>query len=150
MENTLLNLLDRLNRFRRRNKNWLVYALAAVAFYNLHDVLFDAVLTLLHSLFEWFEFLLEELIQHLFDTTRQQTQTIVFYLLLAMASFGFYRLGQKLIGIARLLPAKTKDHCVLCKLRLALYWQQQSTVEKLKLILSGSASLVLAAFWAFS
>ena len=65
----------------------------------LYDVMLHSFLTIVHLSFEWFELALEELIEHIFHTSRQQSQLIVFYLLWLIALYGFYRLWRALPGI---------------------------------------------------
>jgi hypothetical protein len=127
-----------------------VYCIAAGLMFSLYDVLFDLALSLCHAAFEWFEFALEELIEHIFHTTRQQTQAIVFYLLLAIGLYVCYRLVLKLTELSRLMKAKSLASWVKYKTRASFFWNHQSTLEKLRLILSGSAGVFVLAFWVFS
>ena len=64
----------------------------------MYDVMLHSFLTIVHITFEWFELALEELIEHIFHTSRQQSQIIVFYLMWLIALYGFYRLWRALPG----------------------------------------------------
>jgi len=78
-------------------------ALAVIVFFP--DIVFDLTTTALHYLFEWFlelshllfeglESMLDHLIEGLFETNLHSTQTIVFYILLAIAAYPLYWLGR--------------------------------------------------------
>jgi hypothetical protein len=96
---------------------------------------------LLHIGFEWFEFALEEIIQHLFHTSRQQSQLIVFYLLLSIALYAAYRLWRALPGLYHRLRENLLTAGSVHKTRASLYWQDQSAIRKIKLITSCTAGI---------
>ena len=64
----------------------------------MYDVMLHSLFTIVHIAFEWLELALEELIEHIFHTNRQQSQIIVFYLLWLIALFGLYMLWLALPG----------------------------------------------------
>lgn len=64
--------------------------------YMLSDTLLDLFLELLHLSFESLEFILDVVIEHLFDTGRHATQTITFYILLLFAAYLLYKIGRSL------------------------------------------------------
>ncbi|MGZ8096467.1 MAG: hypothetical protein ACXWUD_09515 [Methylosarcina sp.] len=144
------NFLGKLYMIRGDYKKPAVYCLAGVIIYSLQDVLLDWTLHLLHVAFEWFEFGLEELIEHVFHTTRQQTQAIVFYLLLTLGVVICYRLGLKLMALYRKLQSRAETEWAKLKIRMYCFWSDQTIPEKLPLILSGSASIAVMAFFLFS
>lgn len=157
----MANFPGKLDIIRVDYRKLAVYCIVAGIIFSLYDVLFDLVLSFLHtifdmalsflhSLFEWFEYGLEELIEHIFHTTRQQTQTIVFYLLLAVGAFACYRLGLKLQVLYRQLKIKTLTEWVKIKIRTSLFWHHQSKLEKLKLIFTGSVGIMILTFLMFS
>lgn len=144
------DILGKFYTIREGYRKALAYGLAAMIVYTLHDVLIDWTLHSLHVAFEWFEFGLEELIEHAFDTTRQQTQAIVFYLLLSLGLFLCYRLAVKLIALYRHLQTIARARCAEFKFRLHRFWSDQAVIEKIPFILSGSASVAVMAFFLFS
>jgi hypothetical protein len=58
----------------------------------MYDVMLHSLFSIVHIAFEWFELALEELIEHIFHTNRQQSQIIVFYLIWLIALYGIYQL----------------------------------------------------------
>jgi len=122
----------------------------------LYDVILHAVLVFLHLAFEWFELGLEEIIEHVFHTTRQQSQIIVFYLLWFMALFVLYRLWRALPSILNgfkgqlsQLKAQLLDACLECQLFIKHYWREQSSIQKIKWVASLTLSLYSLTFFAF-
>jgi hypothetical protein len=110
-----------------------------------YDVLLHSLLTFAHITFEWFELGLEELIEHVFHTTRHQSQIIVFYLLLSAILFGLYRLWRVLPRFYDYLLA-TRTHYVT---HMGSYWRESSSVQKAKLITTCSAGVAGLCFWMF-
>lgn len=157
----MTNLPGKLDTIRVDYRKLALYCIAAGIIFSLYDVLFDLALSFLHSvfdltysflhsIFEWLEYGLEELIEHIFHTTRQQSQTIVFYLLLAVGVFVCYRLGLKLHALYLQLKINTLTAWDKFKARTLSFWHHQSTLEKYKLIFSGSAGIILFSFLVFS
>jgi hypothetical protein len=64
--------------------------------YILSDTLLELFIELLHLSFEGAEFILDEIIEHLFHTGRHTTQTITFYILLLFAAYLLYKIGRNL------------------------------------------------------
>jgi hypothetical protein len=150
MAEYMSNFLGKLYMIRGDYRKPAIYCIVGIIVYNLQDVLIDWTLHSLHVAFEWFEYGLEELIEHIFHTTRQQTQAIVFYLLLSLGLFLCYRLGLKLMTLYRNLQNRARTEWTEFKIRMHRFWSHQSVPEKLPLILSGSAGIALMAFLLFS
>jgi hypothetical protein len=107
----------------------------------LFHLLFEYFLEFIHLAFEFVELNLDKLVEHLFDTDLHQTQVIVFYIIISIVLYGFYRLY-------RALP----PFCQQCKKNQILYWsrkkaswlffwREQSLFNKLKLIVIGAAAI---------
>lgn len=144
------NILGKLYMIREDYRKPAAYCVIGVIVYSLHDVLIDWTLHSLHLAFEWFEFGLEELIEHVFHTTRQQTQAIVFYLLLSLGLFLCYRLSLKLIALYRNLQTMARTGWAELTIRTYRFWNHQPVLYKFHLVLSGSASIAVMAFFLFS
>ncbi len=123
-------------------------ALATIVF--LPDVVLDLTSTALQFLFEWtielahllfegLESMLDHLIEGLFETNLQSTQTIVFYLLLAIAAYSLYRLGQFFQRTYRRCQQAWNDFRSRHQLNAMDYWRSLAIVEKVKLIVISSA-----------
>ena len=116
----------------------------------MYDVLFHSLFSILHIAFEWFELALEELIEHIFHTNRQQSQIIVFYLLWLIALYGLYQLWRALPGFY----SRIKEQLVFASLQyksyLSSYWREQSSINKIKWLASLTVSLSCLAFFALS
>ena len=92
------------------------------------------LLELAHLLFEFVEATLDHVVEHIFHTDLQETQIIVFYLMLSMAFVGLYYLWRILPKICQKLKANIISTCIQRKTRLFVYWAEQSLMNKIKLI----------------
>jgi hypothetical protein len=120
------------------------------------DVVFGLLLDLCHNLFEvahlLFEFVeatLDHIVEHTFHTGLQETQVIVFYLMLSMALGGLYYLWRVVPKVCQTLKANIISACIQRKTRLFVYWAEQSLMNKFKLIAMfniGLACLILFGF----
>lgn len=116
----------------------------------LYDVMLDALFSVLHIAFEWFELALEEIIEHVFHTTRQQSQISVFYLLWLILIYGLYRLARVLPCFFQRLKEQLLAAGLQYKAHITSYWRQQSLIKKIKLTISFALSLSCLTFFAFS
>lgn len=132
------------------NRKTVILLILAGIVIILYDVILHSLFMLLHIGFEWFEFALEEIIQHLFHTSRQQSQLIVFYLLLSIALYAAYRLWRALPGFYRRLRENLLTAGSVHKTRASLYWQDQSAIRKIKLITSCTAGITCLVLLVFS
>lgn len=74
----------------------IIAVVAAVFILSMYDVLFHLLLGILHILFEAAEWVLDHLIEHLFETGMRETQIIVFYILMMIISGSIYKLYRQL------------------------------------------------------
>ena len=116
----------------------------------MYDVMLHSLFTVVHIAFEWFELALEELIEHIFHTNRQQSQIIVFYLLWLIALFGFYRLWRALPGFYSRFKEQLLAASSHYKSQITSYWNEQSSSQKIKWVTTLSVSLSCLAFFVFS
>jgi hypothetical protein len=115
----------------------------------LYDVMLHSLFSIVPIAFEWFELVLEEFIEHIFHTGRQQSQIIVFYLLWSIALYGLYRLWRTLpdfySGFKERLLAASSQY----KSHIISYWREQSSIMKIKWVTSFTVSVSCLAFLAF-
>ena len=116
----------------------------------MYDVMLHSFLTIVHLSFEWFELALEELIEHIFHTSRQQSQIIVFYLMWLIALYGFYRLWRALPGFYSRFKDELLASTSQIKSSMSSYWSELSTIQKIKWVTFLLVSLSYLAFFAFS
>jgi len=116
----------------------------------LYDVMLHSFLTIVHLSFEWFELALEELIEHIFHTSRQQSQIIVFYLMWLIALYAFYRLWRALPGFYNRFKEELLASTSQIKSSMSSYWSELSTIQKIKWVTFLLVSLSCLAFFAFS
>jgi hypothetical protein len=116
----------------------------------MYDVLFHSLFSILHMAFEWLELALEELIEHVFHTNRQQSQIIVFYLLWLIALYGFYLLWRALPGFYKRLKEQFLAAFSQYKSYITNYWREQSSIQKVKWVTSVTLSISCLAFFTFS
>ncbi len=141
-----LNFIDKLQD-NLSSFIWILLILFSIL--NL-DVLLHSLLTLVHMAFEWIELGLEKLIEHLFHTSRKQSQVIVFYLLLSIGSYLLYCLCRGVPDLYRHYKSRLMTVCLRYKASAWLYWQDQAPIGKLKLIAAGLLSVKLLYFLIFS
>jgi hypothetical protein len=115
----------------------------------MYDVMLHSLLVVLHLAFEWFEFALEHLIEHIFHTTRQQSQIIVFYLLCLIGLTLLYCLWRALPGLYNRLKTRLLAAGSQCKPYIAGYWRALSLMQKTKWLASFTVSISLV-FFVFS
>ncbi|MDD5461498.1 MAG: hypothetical protein PHG00_07675 [Methylococcales bacterium] len=132
------------------NRKILIQIILFGLIITLYDVLWDTLLSTLHLAFEWIELAIEELLEHIFHTNRQQSQLITFYLLWSMALYGLYRLWRSLprfySDFKEWLLAIGRQY----QLHLSRYWNERSSIQKTKWVTSISISVTCLAFFAFS
>ncbi|TRW95137.1 hypothetical protein EKO24_010475 [Candidatus Methylobacter oryzae] len=119
----------------------LIASILTVIFTTVPDVIFGLLIEFGHLLFEFFHTLfeviesaLDHLIEHFFHTERRQTQIIVFYIMISVVLYTFYRL-------CRVLPRLfhyVKDSLLALwegeKTSISLYWETLSLFDKIKLV----------------
>ncbi|MDD4906792.1 MAG: PilZ domain-containing protein [Methylobacter tundripaludum] len=136
-------------RLQRRWVNALILAVV-ITVIALPDVVFGLLSELCHFLFELFlefshlafEFIesnLDHLVEHLFETDVHQTQVIVFYIIVLFVFYGFYRLWQVVPPFCRWCKKKQIAYWSRKKANLLFYWREQSSLNKLKLVVIGVA-----------
>lgn len=117
------------------------YLIGIASVITMPDVVFGLMLDMIHSLlelvhllFEFFEATLDHIVEHIFHTGLQETQVIVFYLMLSMAFGSLYYLWKVMPRAYRKLKENLHAAFLQRKTRLFLYWAEQSLIDKIKLI----------------
>lgn len=128
----------------------LIHIALIVCVIALYDVLFHSLFSVLHITFEWFEFTLELIIEHVFHTNRQQSQIIVFYLLWCFLLFGFYLLWRALPEYFNRFKEQLLAKWFQYKTSINGYWRAQSLIQRVKWITSLTLSMYCLIFYAIS
>jgi hypothetical protein len=132
------------------NRKILIQFILISIVITMYDVMLDSLFSIVHIAFEWFELALEELIEHVFHTNRQQSQIIVFYLLMSFAFYGLYRLWRAVPGLYSRFKEQLFASISQYKLYLTRYWRGQSSIQRIKWVTSFTLSVSCLAFFAFS
>jgi hypothetical protein len=114
-----------------------VIAVPGVVFgllFELFHFLFGLFLESIHIAFEFIELNLDHLVEHFFHTDLQQTQVIVFYILLSFGLYGLYLLLQALPPFCRRCKKNQIVYWSRKKASLLYYWQGLSLFNKIKLV----------------
>jgi len=122
-------------------RNILIASILIVIFIAIPDVIFGLLIEFghllvefSHALFEVIETALDHLIEHFFHTDLHQTQIIVFYIIVSVALYIFYRLYRALPRIFLYV----KDYLIAAweqeKTSSSIWWQGQSLFKKIKLV----------------
>ncbi|MGZ8189589.1 MAG: hypothetical protein ACXWTS_00010 [Methylococcaceae bacterium] len=102
--------------------------------FELIHFLLELLLELAHVLFEWIESALDTIVEHIFHTDLHQTQVIVFYIMMSVAGYGFYRLMLVVPRHYEQLKEKLIIAWIINKTRITLYWQGLPINDRVKLI----------------
>ncbi len=132
------------------NRKILIRIILAGMLIMFYDVILDSLFSVVHIAFEWFELALEHLIEHLFHTTRQQSQIIVFYLLWLMALYPLYWLWRALPNFFNQLKERLVASVSQYKSSIIRYWGEQSSIQKIKWATSFALSISCLSLFAFS
>jgi hypothetical protein len=132
------------------NRKILIQFILISIVITMYDVMLDSLFSIVHIAFEWFELALEELIEHIFHTNRQQSQIIVFYLLMSFAFYGLYRLWRAVPDLYSRFKEQLFASISQYKLYLTRYWRGQSSIQRIKWVTSFTLSVSCLAFFAFS
>lgn len=103
----------------------------------LGHYLLEGTLHLLHVLFEYLEFALDHVVEHLFHTGLHQTQVIVFYILLAFASAGLYWLWRIVPPACRRFFQTLCGYYSRKRASLLYSWGEQTLGAKIGILLLG-------------
>jgi hypothetical protein len=114
--------------------------------FELTHLIFELLYEVADISFEWLETLLDKIVEHLFHTELHQTQTIVFYVLMAMIAYPLYYLWHKLTRLFFRLKETLLTAWVLYKTRATLYWQSLPLNDKIKLMVITAGAIYLASF----
>jgi len=87
-----------------------------------------------HAMFEVIETALDRLIEHFFHTDLHQTQIIVFYIIVSVALYIFYRLYRVLPRLFRYVKDSLIGAWEREKTSISICWQELSLFNKIKLI----------------
>jgi len=115
----------------------------------LMGLLFELVhffFELLFIIFEWVESTLDKLIEHLFHTELHETQIIVFYLIVCILLLPLYYLWRMLKRLFFWLKESVPATWALYKIRVIMYWQESSLIDKIKWIAITAATIYMASF----
>ena len=101
---------------------------------------------LLFIAFEWVESTLDKLVEHLFETELHQTQTTVFYLMVGIILLPLYYLWRMLKRLFFWLKESVPATWALYKIRVIMYWQESSLIDKIKWIAITAGAIYMASF----
>lgn len=128
---------------RKYLKLWGLISLALIMIFP--DVVFDTTTSILdftfhhllefsHILFESVEMVLDHVIEHFFETDLHSTQTIVFYVLLAIGIYLLYLAGRVTLRFYRRCELAWSEFRTQHSFSLMSYWRGLTLFEKIKLI----------------
>jgi hypothetical protein len=137
---------------RKYLKIWGLISLALIVVFP--DVVFDTTTSILgylfdhlvefgHILFESIEMVLDHVIEGIFETDLHSTQTIVFYVLLAIGIYILYLIGRLILRFYRRCKLAWSNFWAHHQLNVMAYWRELTLLEKVKLIVIPSVLLYL-------
>ncbi len=100
----------------------------------LFHILWELFVEFLDISFEWVESMLDQVVEHIFETGLHDTQIIVFYILV---SIGFL-IGYRLYRITPKIYHRLQENIIASwtwhKTRTRLYWQNLTLINKIKFV----------------
>lgn len=112
---------------------------------NTYDVIFGSLLEALHIMFEVIEVVLDKAVESIFDTGVHETQTIVFYLLIAIGLGICYGLSHAISSLYHALIDTCQscfNTCRIGKINAELYWHDMPLLHKITWI-GGLIALII-------
>jgi hypothetical protein len=113
----------------------------------LVHLILEVLAEVAHISFEWIESMLDHLIEHELHTELHETQTIVFYVIVAILAGPLYFLARQMPRLYFFLQDKILVSWAFNKARAKLYWHSLSINEKIKLSLVTLIGLYIASFF---
>lgn len=110
---------------------------------------FHLLIEIVAEIYELLEFTLDEVIHHVFETSRHTTQVIVFYLMLGMFLYGLYRLARLLRAINLKVKTAISGWHAICSERSANVWKPWLLDKRVRMLCGftfGGACLALLVF----
>jgi hypothetical protein len=101
---------------------------------NILGFLFDHLVEFGHILFESVEMVLDHVVEHLFETDLHSTQTIVFYVLLAIGLYILYLAGRVVLRLYRRVKSAWDEFRAEHQLNPVEYWRELTLIEKVKFV----------------
>ncbi len=152
----LIKHVDKKRGLQNRVNGVILAALITVI--AVPDVVFSLLLGLLHFLvervfefihiaFEFTELSLDHLVEHLFHTDLQQTQVIVFYIMLSFALYGLYLLWRAFPSFCRRFKQSLFKAYTFKKASLLFFWREQSLLNKIKIVVISIAAIACYIFF---
>jgi hypothetical protein len=141
--NTSANMLNnhRIQRVMTAGAIFLVVVMPVETFHLLAWVVYHV--------YELLEFILDEAIHHVFETSRHTTQVIVFYLMVGLFLYGLYRLARLLRFFNSKVKAGISGWCAAYEEKAPLVWTPWLLDKRIRMLCGftfGGACLVLLVF----
>jgi len=117
--------------------------------FELLHILWELFVELLDILFEGTESALDHIIEFLFETDLHDTQIIVFYILMSIVLFVFYRLCRLIPRLYKRMKENLLAACLWHKTRTRLYWQNLTIINKIKFVAMAIGIVYALVFFSF-
>jgi hypothetical protein len=111
-----------------------------------YDVIFGSIFEFIHTVLEIIEMGLDNVVEHVFETNLQQTQIIVFYIMLALGGVLIYLVWKALVEMCSGTGQFVKDEWTEFKDALVHDWQGMTMTNRVIFI---SVFLLLNYFASF-
>jgi len=99
----------------------------AIMMISMYDAVFHFLLWLVHILFESAEFILDHLIEGLFEIGNRETEIVVFYILLSLIGSAVYKLYRALPRWKDTFKQRLEQQ----KTQTLMQWQEMSVLGKM-------------------
>ncbi|MDD5274366.1 MAG: hypothetical protein PHU14_16820 [Methylovulum sp.] len=136
----------------KKHRDLIVAALIVLSIV-MYDVVIDLVFSVLHLIFEvlhimfeWFELGIEHAVEHLFHTSRHDSQIITFYILLLIACMLLYWLWRILPGLYKQLMELMWQAWERRKTECKGYWLSLTLINKVKWLSTAMSIVYLSSF----
>lgn len=103
-----------------------------VIVYTNFYIFISMLIEVIHTSFETLEFIVDELVEHIFHTDRHTTQIITFYLLFIMSLLSIYKIYRFFIIQYNNCKNNFFDACFLFYEKTKMYWEMAPVIVKIK------------------
>ncbi|TPQ25485.1 PilZ domain-containing protein [Methylomonas koyamae] len=111
--------------------------------------LWEIALHVAHLLFEYLEMGLDHVVEHLLHTGTHETQVIVFYTIVTLASVVAYFVGRRIPAAGKRWLNKLLLFALRKKSSYGYFWEQQSGLDKLKIVGISATAITAYLYLAF-
>lgn len=107
-----------------------LFGITASILVGFYDVIFGSLWEFIHLILEFIEQILDDLVEHTFGTGLQETQMIVFYIMLVMGGVLIYLVWKVLVNLFRGVGQNLNNEWTDLRTAITSDWQGMSMTNR--------------------